>query len=43
VPKQLTHFTSERIFNFNWSPDGKRLLVTRGNFSSDAVLINDFR
>jgi Tol biopolymer transport system component len=43
VPKQLTHFTSERIFNFNWSPDGKRLLVTRGNFSSDAVLISDFR
>jgi len=43
VPKQLTHFASERIFNFNWSPDGKRLLVTRGNFSSDVVLISNFR
>jgi DNA-binding winged helix-turn-helix (wHTH) protein/Tol biopolymer transport system component len=41
--KQLTNFTSDRIFNFNWSSDYKRLLLTRGNFNSDVVLVSNFR
>jgi Tol biopolymer transport system component len=40
-PKQLTRFTSGQIFDFNWSPDGARLLLTRGNTSSDVVLLTD--
>ncbi len=42
-PKQLTHFTSDRIFSFAWSRDGRQLAVSRGTRSSDVVLIRDFR
>ncbi len=42
APRQLTHFTSERIGNFAWSGDG-RLAVSRGVFRSDVVLIRNFR
>jgi serine/threonine protein kinase/Tol biopolymer transport system component len=38
-PKQVTHFTSDRIFSFSWSRDGKRLAVSRGTRTSDVVLI----
>src|SRR5216684_4167782 len=41
--KQLTHFTSERMFGFAWSRDGKQLLTTRGNISTDVILISNFR
>src|SRR6267143_1915824 len=27
---QISHFPSEQIFSFDWSPDGKKLLVWRG-------------
>jgi eukaryotic-like serine/threonine-protein kinase len=43
VPKQLTKFTSGEIADFNWSPDYKRLLLTRGSLSSDVVLLRKFR
>jgi Tol biopolymer transport system component len=39
-PRQLTKFTSEEIFDFGWSPDHSKLLLARGNVSSDVVLIN---
>jgi Tol biopolymer transport system component len=39
-PKQITKFSSGRIFDFNWTVDGKRLLVTRGEVTSDVVLLN---
>jgi Tol biopolymer transport system component len=39
-PRQLTRFTSGRIFNFDWSGDGKRLVMTRGSISRDVVLLN---
>jgi len=39
-PSQLTDFTTERIFWFDWSRDGKQLALTRGSVSSDVVLIN---
>jgi Tol biopolymer transport system component len=42
-PRQLTTFDSGQIFDFHWSLDGKRLLLTRGEASSDAVLISNLR
>ena len=38
-PKQITHFTSGLIYGFNSSPDHKKLFLTHGNMSSDAVLL----
>ena len=40
-PKQLTHFTSGQIFDFNWTLDHTRLLLTRGSENRDAVLLHD--
>lgn len=37
--KPLTHFTSEQIFRFAWSHDGKWLACERGQALSEAVLI----
>jgi len=39
--KQLTHFTSERIDRFAFSPDGTKLAVDRAHLESDAVLLRD--
>jgi eukaryotic-like serine/threonine-protein kinase len=39
--RQITHFPSEQIFEFGWSPDGKKLLVGRGHIESDVVLLRD--
>jgi Tol biopolymer transport system component len=41
-PKQVTHFTSDRIFYFGWSRDG-RLALSRGTDQTDAVLIKNFQ
>jgi Tol biopolymer transport system component len=41
--KQLTNFTTDSIFWFDWSRDGKQLAVARGTQLSDVVLISDFR
>jgi Tol biopolymer transport system component len=38
--KQLTKFTSETIFRFAWSPDGKMFVAERGTEIGDIVLIN---
>ena len=43
APKQLTHFSSDTIWNYAWSPDGKQLLLSRGPEYSDAILIHNFR
>jgi hypothetical protein len=40
---QFTKFSSGRIFDFDWSTDGKELLLARGETSSDVVLISNFR
>lgn len=40
-PKQITNFTSSRILDFNWSRDGKQLLLSRGEISSDVVLLSN--
>ena len=39
--RQITHFTSEQIYRFWWSPGGKKLLVARGRIESDVVLLRD--
>jgi serine/threonine protein kinase len=43
APKQLTNFTSDQIFWFEWSRDGKQLACSRGTVLSDVVLISEFR
>jgi len=39
--RQLTHFTSERIAQFAFSPDGLQIAFERGHTESDAVLLRD--
>lgn len=41
--RQITNFTSERIYDFHWSFDGKQLALVRGHTDSDVVLIRDQR
>jgi Tol biopolymer transport system component len=38
-PRQLTKFTDQEITDFAWSPDGKRLAVSRRTDLADVVLI----
>lgn len=38
-PRQLTNFTTDRIFRYAWSRDGKRLACERGQTINDIVLI----
>jgi Tol biopolymer transport system component len=38
----LTHFASGRIFNFQWSRQG-RIVLSRGSETVDAVLLRNFR
>jgi eukaryotic-like serine/threonine-protein kinase len=42
-PRQITNFTADRIFWFDFSHDGKRIALSRGTQTSDVVLIKDFR
>jgi Tol biopolymer transport system component/predicted Ser/Thr protein kinase len=37
--QQITHFTSDQIDSFHWSPDGKNLALLRGHSESDVVLL----
>lgn len=39
--RPLTHFTSESIFAFRYSPDGQKIAIERGHVESDAVLLRD--
>jgi len=41
--KQITDFTSEHIYDFHWSFDGKQLALVRGHTDSDVVLIRDLK
>jgi eukaryotic-like serine/threonine-protein kinase len=40
-PKQLTKFASGLIFDFSWSSDHRRMLLTRGDVTSDVVLLTN--
>jgi eukaryotic-like serine/threonine-protein kinase len=37
--RQITHFSSEQVTYFAWSPDGKHLAVQRAQSSSDVILL----
>jgi eukaryotic-like serine/threonine-protein kinase len=39
--RQLTHFTSDSIYAFRYSPDGSKIAIERGHVESDAVLLRD--
>ena len=39
-PKQLTEFTSDNIYSFDRSRDGRQLAVARGSVSSDVVVMS---
>ena len=39
--RQITHFNSEQIYSFHWSPDGKNLGILRGHTDSDVVLLQE--
>ena len=41
--KQLTNFKSDRTLSFDWSRDGKQLVLARGTQISDVILISNFR
>lgn len=41
--KQLTDFKTDRVFSFDWSHDGKQLVLSRGTINSDVVLISNFK
>jgi eukaryotic-like serine/threonine-protein kinase len=43
APRQLTNFKTDQIFSFDWSRDGKQLIVARGMLTSDVVLISNYR
>ncbi|HEX5734741.1 MAG TPA: protein kinase [Blastocatellia bacterium] len=42
-PIQVTDFKENLILAFDLSPDGKKLVCSRGVFSRDAILISDLR
>jgi Tol biopolymer transport system component len=42
APKQLTHYDSGDIFDFDFMPDGQ-LVVARGEVRNNAVMITDFK
>lgn len=43
APKALTSFTDQLIFSFDLTPDGKALILSRGELTRDAMMITGFR
>lgn len=43
VPTRLKGLPSEKLYSFQWSPDGKQFAFTRGRSLRDFVLISDFK
>lgn len=41
-PTQITNFKDSQIFSYDWTRDGKRLVISRGNTIGDAIIIRDF-
>lgn len=41
-PQKLTDFSADRIFNFDWSKDGKQIVYSRGTIRHDIVLFDNF-
>jgi Tol biopolymer transport system component/DNA-binding winged helix-turn-helix (wHTH) protein len=42
-PKQLTRFSTDKVFRFAWSTDGRRLAFERGMEINDTTMIDNFR
>ncbi len=42
-PVQITNFKSDRIINFAYSRDGRQIAFSRGNQTSDAVMISEVK
>jgi hypothetical protein len=42
-PHQVTHFSSGLISDFSSSRDGKQMPLSRGDRTSDVVMISGFR
>ena len=42
-PTQVTQLSAADVFALRWLPDGRRLVVSAGKLSRDAVLIRSFR
>jgi serine/threonine protein kinase/dipeptidyl aminopeptidase/acylaminoacyl peptidase len=42
-PRQITQFSADQIFWFDWSRDGKQLACSRGRVNNDVVLISEFK
>lgn len=43
APRRVTNFTTGRMSNFAYSPDGKRLFLARGQRTGDVWILRDFR
>lgn len=41
-PKKITNFSTDQIFDFDLSPDGKQFTIIRGSWSQDVMLLKDF-
>lgn len=41
--KKLVELGNDRVFAFDWSPDGKRLACVRGRWAANVVLIRGFK
>lgn len=42
-PKRLEGLPAEKLYHYEWSPDGKQFAFTRGREVRDVVLLTDFR
>jgi Tol biopolymer transport system component len=42
-PKQITNFTSDVLYSFDFSHDGKQLTFSRGSIPTDVILISGFK
>lgn len=43
APKQITNFTSDIVYSFDFSRDGKQITFSRGSIPSDVILISGFK
>lgn len=41
-PERLTDFNEQRMYWFELAPDGETLVISRGELSRDAVLLENF-
>ncbi len=42
-PQQITDFKQERIFSYDYSRDGKQLVLSRGEINNDVVIVSNFK